>query len=120
MSIRHQYIEQTIHLTMEGVLSRKELYEYLKQISGEDGFKRSKYILLHDAHSFYTPSVADMKITAENFREGFAGFKGKIALVVHSAVKYGMGRMLESLSSDKDFRVFRSEEEAREWLRITD
>ena len=43
-------------------------------------------------------------------------FNGKIAIVAETAVKYGMGRMLETMSSDEGIRVFKSQEEARTWL----
>lgn len=79
-------------------------------------FSRCTGILLHDQKSMYVPATADIQSVAVNVRKSIGGFEGKIAVVVETAVKYGLGRMLETISRDERIRVFKSQEEARTWL----
>ena len=90
--------------------------EYFLKVYNDPAFSRCIGILLHDQKSTYIPTTADIQSVAVNIRKSIGGFEGKIAVVVETTVKYGMGRMLETMSRDEGIRVFKSQEEARTWL----
>lgn len=116
MPIKYEFQDRICYMVTSGKISKADVDEYFLKMYNDPAFSRCLGILLHDQKSMYIPTTADIKSVAVNVRKSIGGFKGKIAVVVESAAKYGMGRMLETMSSDKDIRVFKSQEEARMWL----
>ena len=116
MSVKFEFQGNICYMTTRGKLSKADLDEYFQKMYEHPAFSQCTGILLQHLKSMYIPSTADIKSVASGVRKSIGGFQGKIAIVVDSPVKYGMGRMLEVMSRDPGIRVFRSEEEAREWL----
>jgi hypothetical protein len=84
----------------------------------DQDFPDCKAILLHDQKSLYIPSTEDIRAVASGLRKSIGDFDGKIAIVAEMTIKYGMGRMLEVLSDDPGIRVFKTLEQAREWVEL--
>jgi hypothetical protein len=116
MPIEYEFHDKICYMVTRGKFSKADVDEYFLKMYNDPAFSRCIGILLHDQKSMYIPTTADIKSVAANVRKSIGGFEGKIAVVVDSAFKYGMGRMLEALSRDEGIRVFRSQEEARMWL----
>jgi hypothetical protein len=116
MSIKYEFQGNICHISTTGKFSKSDLDKYFQKMYQDPNFTKCKAILLHDQKSMYIPSTEDIRSVASGLRKNIGGFDGKIAVVAETAVKYGMGRMLETVSHDPDIRVFKTYEEAREWV----
>ena len=116
MPIEYEFQDRICYMTTRGKFSKVDVDEYFLKMYNDPAFSRCIGILLHDQKSVYIPSTEDIRSVASGLRKSIGDFNGKIAIVAETAVKYGMGRMLETMSSDEGIRVFKSQEEARTWL----
>jgi len=118
MPIQYEFQGNVCYITTTGTFSKPDLDEYFQKMYHESGFLNCTAIILHDQKSLYIPSTEDIRSVASGLRKSIGGFEGKVAVVAETAVKYGMGRMLEVLSRDPGIRVFKTYDEAREWVEV--
>jgi hypothetical protein len=116
MAITFEFRENICYYKTEGRFSKADLDEQFQIMRMDPQFSSCKAILLQDTKSKYLPTTKDIKSAAFGVRQMLGGFEGKIAIIVESQIKYGMGRMLEALTPDSGIRVFKSMDEAEEWL----
>ncbi len=118
MPIKYEFHGNVCYISTTGKFSKSDLDAYFQKMYKEPDFSSCDAIILHDQKSLYIPSTEDIKAVAADMRKSIGGFKGKVAIVAETAVKYGMGRMLEVLSKDPRIRVFKTLEEAKEWVEV--
>lgn len=118
MPIKYEFHGNVCYISTTGKYSKSDLDAYFQRMYKEPKFSNCSAILLHDHKSLYIPSTEDIRAVASGSRKSIGGFEGKIAVVAETTVKYGMGRMLEVISNDPDLRVFKTLEEAKEWVEV--
>jgi len=97
-------------------------YEGIKKgiaffIENSKTFKKKKMLII-DHGSKYTPSWEDGEQFSSWMESLLINIFSRIAFVVTSEFHYGLGKVIEILieSSQRQFRVFKDEQEARAWL----
>ena len=116
MPIEYEFHGNVCYIVTTGKFSKSDLDEYFQKMYHEPDFINCKAIIVHDQKSLYIPSTEDIRAVASGLRKSIGDFVGKVAVVAETAVKYGMGRMLEVISNDPNLRVFKTLEQARKWV----
>ena len=116
MPIEYKFQGNVCYISTTGKFSKSDLDDYFLKMYHEPDFLNCKAIIVHDQKSLYIPSTDDIRAVASGMRNAIGGFAGKVAVVAETAVKYGMGRMLEVISNDPNLRVFKTLEQARKWV----
>ena len=118
MPIKYEFQGNVCYISTTGQFSKSDLDEYFQRMYKEPAFSNCDAIIVHDQKSLYIPSTEDIRAVASDMRKSIGDFEGKVAIVAETAVKYGMGRMLEVISKDPGIRVFKTLEEAMEWVEM--
>jgi hypothetical protein len=79
---------------------------------------KNKKLMIIDPSSDYSPSQEELQEFMGLITSLLENLFSRIALVVPRDLHYGLGRMTEVGSEDApgEFRVFRTQDEARDWL----
>lgn len=117
-SYRIDSSQRMIFSSATGVLTDDDLLTHQDRVTNDPGFDPTFSQLWDFRH------VSDVEVTNATLQElaGARSFRAgaKRAVVAPKDVLYGMARMFQMLHGEapEDLRVFRSIDEARNWLRL--
>jgi DNA polymerase III alpha subunit len=121
MGISHQFVGNVALFSAEGELSNRDIRQALEEATRDPSFRKGMRILMHDLGSTYKPSAPEAYEAAKDLSELTRHYSPHVAVVVQ-APKYGLGKMIAAFCEREgiDFQVFRSVENARQWLQYVD
>jgi hypothetical protein len=121
MSISHEFVGNVVVFSAEGELSNRDIRQALEEATRDPSFRKGMRILMHDLSSTYKPSAPEAYEAAKDLGELTRHYSPHVAVVVQ-APKYGLGKMIAAYCEREgiDFQVFRSVDNAREWLEYVD
>jgi hypothetical protein len=122
MSVEYQIdsAQGVVFVRCSGVVTVAEMWDAGQRLRSDPTFEADQRLLidLHEVTGMDTPSDALHHFAKDG--DPFSG-KSRRAVVAPQTYAYGVARMYEALREDRDkgeFRVFRTMDEAREWLRL--
>lgn len=101
-----------------GKTTHADLVDTLKSIHGMDVEPSGSRLLVIDSASAYNPSHNEWNELGGLFANLLRKQFQRVAFVAHTDLHYGLGRQMQVIleSEPGQFRVFRSEADARKWL----
>jgi hypothetical protein len=101
-----------------GQVAHEDVIETLQFLVDNPSSYRNKRLIISDPSSDYQPSRDELREMANLMRSLLKDVFPRIALVVKRDLHYGLGRMAEVFSETEggEFRVFRDDRKARDWL----
>jgi hypothetical protein len=105
--------------------SRVVVVEYSGVVTNEDFLQgQQEYGVLDGSYSLLVDlsRTTDFKVTTDDLRRLAGRFtperRGRCAVIAPSDVGFGLSRMIEVYAQNPGFAVFRTEQQAREWLAL--
>lgn len=127
MKITHRIDREscTIFVDVRGEVLVEDLIDHQKRLIEDPDFVSGFDVLTDFTHARPADCVNYKKVNlSRNFVESIQTIRGKSkwAFIAPSDVTYGICRMFQMVSEDLiiDTGVFRTEVDAKKWLRITD
>jgi hypothetical protein len=111
---------RSIGVRLAGPLSITEIQEFLVALETDPGYSPELDALLDAREIDVDFGTADLRGFASHHRARAEGRSSRWGIVVSEDLTYGMGRMFEAFmsGSPREFRVFRSMEEAADWVGV--
>ncbi len=118
MGISYEIKERLIIIRTEGNFEAADLKATFQKIFSDPDFKTGANILVHDLDSVFVPSTQEIEEGVRNVESIMKSFAARMAIVVSSDVNFGMGRMFEAISENRNInvRVFKDLDVAKKWL----